>query len=239
MFSFLFLFDIDGTILNVRQNLSKQIFNNVFQRFFKVPTPKKIEFDFSGLTDLAILKNIAHLYSISFSLVILNIKQFWETLFDEFQKTLKVSDVSLLPGVRESILFLTQSNDFMLGLLTGNFQKNAYYKLALVGLDKFFPFGAFGDEEVERSKLIPKAISKANEFIGGNLFDKNNSIVIGDSVSDILSAKENDVKIIAVSTGRTRMNELLYYNPDFIIDSFYEFPKIVEFLKNEKNHHSN
>lgn len=230
MFSCLFLFDIDGTILNVRQNLSKQIFNNVFQKFFNLSSPQKIEFDFSGLTDLAILKIIAELYSIPFNLVISYIERFWEILYDEFQKTLKPSDITLLPGVHETISFLSQNNKYLLGLLTGNFRKNAYYKLRLVGFDEFFHFGAFGDEEICRSHLVLRAILKANEFIGEKVFDKSNSVIVGDSIPDIISAKKNGVKIIAVSTGKTRMDELLSYNPDFVISSFYEFPRIMEFL---------
>lgn len=232
MLPFLFLFDIDGTILNVRQNLSKQIFNNVFQKFFSLNSAQKIEFDFSGLTDLAILKNIAYLYSIPFDTVISNIERFWEILYDEFHKTLKASDITLLPGVCETISFLAQNDKYLLGLLTGNFRKNAYYKLRLVGFDKFFQFGAFGDEEINRSNLVPRAILKANEFVGEKVFDRSNSVIIGDSISDIISAKGNGVRVIAVSTGRTSIDELLSYNPDFVLSSFYEFPRIVELLKN-------
>lgn len=230
MLPFLFLFDIDGTILNVRQDLSKQIFNNVFQKFFSLDSPQKIEFDFTGLTDLAILKNIAYLYSIHFDTVISNIERLWEILYDEFCKTLKTSDITLLPGVYETISFLAQNNKYLLGLLTGNFRKNAYYKLRLVGFDKFFQFGAFGDEEINRSNLVPRAILKANEFVGEKVFDRSNSVIVGDSISDIISAKEYGVRVIAVSTGRTSIDELLSYKPDFIISSFYEFPRIVEFL---------
>lgn len=237
MLPWLLLFDIDGTILKVCNDLPKDIFNQVFQNFFNISYSIPIDFDFSGLTDLAILRKISQLYSIPFELVLSNIEKIWDSIFFELQKNIQSKNIALLPGVLEAIRYFSQCDSYFLGLLTGNFRRSAYYKLKLVGLELFFPFGAFGDDDENRSNLLPKAIERANLFVGSEIFDFRNSVIFGDSIPDIVSAKKNQVRIIAVATGKTSKDLLLAYQPDFLINSFLHLDKIIEYLQNEKNHY--
>lgn len=226
----LVLFDIDGTILKVQDGLSKSIFQNVFCNFFdREQLP--LDFDFAGLTDLEILYRLSVLYNVDFSLVEANLDSIWMSILSEFKEKCKLKEIHLCPYVREFIEKLSKYENVVLGLLTGNFKESAYYKLQLVDLDRYFPFGAFGNESINRSKLHKIAIARANEHFSKQIFNIENTFVIGDSIADIISAKENGIKVIAVATGTTNANVLDELEPNLVVKDFNEWKRIIDFLQ--------
>lgn len=231
MKSILILFDIDGTILKVKDGLSKKIFQKVFSKFFNLAEISvDIDFDFSGLTDLDIIHRISEIYKIDFNLVLQNIEILWKELDKEFKTLCKREDVFVCEYVEELIQQLSRNEKVALGLLTGNFKYSAYYKLQLVGLDKYFPFGAFGDESVRRGDLHQKAIERANRFYKTNIFTNDNTFVVGDSIYDVISAKENNIKVVAVATGRTTLEELSKFNPDLLLENLSDMEMLIKFF---------
>ncbi len=227
----LLLFDIDGTILKVDDGLSRNVFLKVFSDFFNLKIDNiSIDFDFSGLTDLNILYNLSLVANIDFIDVENNLEILWKLLLEEFKRNCHRENIHLVDGVVTFINTLLKHNEIYLGLLTGNFKDCAYYKLELCGLDKYFPFGAFGDESIDRSKLHSLAISRANDYLGKEIFSHSNTFVIGDSVQDVISAKKNGIKVIAMATGRTCVNSLLASSPDALVESFSQSDNIFEFL---------
>jgi len=227
----LLLFDIDGTILKVDEGLSKNIFVEVFSDFFNVNIQDStIDFDFSGLTDLNILFRISTKIGLDFNKVLENIEPLWDLMFEEFRKRCRRENIHIFPGVFPFIQELSKREDVVLGLLTGNFRRCAYYKLNLIELDKYFPFGAFGDERIDRSDLHRLAIRRANEFAGKELFSTANTFVLGDSVQDIVSAKRNGIRVIAIATGRTDRLALVKSLPDMVVDSFDQRQEILKFI---------
>jgi phosphoglycolate phosphatase-like HAD superfamily hydrolase len=128
-----------------------------------------------------------------------------------------------------------------MGLLTGNFKENAYLKLSTFKLEKFFPFGAFGSDNEDRNKLPEIAINRANDYMRVinhnytrydeiNVFNTNNTIIIGDSPGDIECAKSNGIFSLAVSTGTFCYKELKKCNPDFIIENFSNYTFVVSYI---------
>lgn len=231
MKSILILFDIDGTILKVKDGLSKKIFQKVISNFFNLTEISvDIDFDFSGLTDLDIIQRISKIYKVDFDLVLRNIESIWNELDREFKSECKREDIFVYDCVEELIQNLHKNEKVALGLLTGNFKFCAYYKLQLIGFEKFFPIGAFGDESINRSDLHKKAIERANLFYKTQKFSNHNTFVIGDSIYDVISAKENKIKVVAVATGRTPLDELSKHNPDLLLRDFCESEKLIKFL---------
>ncbi|MEJ5286156.1 MAG: hypothetical protein CH6_4447 [Candidatus Kapaibacterium sp.] len=227
----LVLFDIDGTILKVSDGLSKNIFQKVFCNLFNLEqTATNIDFDFSGLTDLEILYKLSKIYEIDFQKVESNIEIIWKRIYSEFETRCKKEDIHVYDNVKEFITELDSKANVTIGLLTGNFKECAYLKLGLVGLDKFFAFGAFGNESIERSNLPPLAIERANRFVGKDIFTNDNTYIIGDSVLDIIAARKNNIKVISVATGRTEYEELVKMEPDLAIHNFSEKDRINTFL---------
>ena len=61
--------------------------------------------------------------------------------------------------------------------------------------------------------------------------EKNEVIMVGDDItSDILGAKKCDIKTILVKTGKFKESDLLKTNPDFLINSIKDLPKLLENL---------
>ena len=75
-------------------------------------------------------------------------------------------ETQVLPGVRRLLQRLSLDPTVQLGLLTGNLESTAYQKLSCVGLDRFFPTGAFGSDDADRLKLPAVAVARAWSHCG-------------------------------------------------------------------------
>jgi len=217
---YLILFDIDGTILKFRQYNSKEIFAKMLKEVFGREIHVSILPDFSGMTDLQILKDIALKINLDNTEITKNLPRIWSTICEEFKQFCTSDYMHLLPNVKQIISVLNSNLDFTLGLQTGNFIGNAYIKLKAFDLDKFFPIGAFGSDHEDRNQLPPLAIERANEYIGYKAFNEHNTLIIGDSHRDIECAKSNNLPVLAVATGNFSANELLKFEPDAVLESF-------------------
>lgn len=229
---YLILFDIDGTILKFRQYHSKEIFAKMLKEIFGREVPISIMPDFSGMTDLQILKDIARAINLDNSELMDKLPEVWVTICKDFKKYCSPEFIVLLPNISELINYFNANPDFELGLLTGNFIENAYIKLKSFQLDTFFPFGAFGSDHEDRNKLPTIAIQRANEFLGYNAFDSTNTILIGDSPRDIECAKSNNLPILAVATGNFSADELKKYKPNAVLDDFSDLEITISTIKN-------
>jgi phosphoglycolate phosphatase-like HAD superfamily hydrolase len=189
-----------------------------------------VDFDYSGLTDLNILFKIAELNNISFDLFQKAIDSIWENLYVEFQANCNQYTIHLIEGAKEFIQSLSRCEDVVLGLLTGNFRKCAYLKLSIVSLDKFFPFGAFGDDSINRTDLPRIAFERAESFYQV-YFIPENTVIIGDSVWDIQTAKRNGIKSIAVATGKTDFETLAKAEADLLVPNLLDVEKLESFIR--------
>jgi len=115
--------------------------------------------------------------------------------------------MELLPGVLELLESLADRPDVTLGLLTGNWEAGARIKLSRFGLNRFFPFGAFGSDATDRDDLPPVALERAAEHTG-QAFRPEEALIIGDSVHDVGCARAHGIPVLAVATGRTAAKEL-------------------------------
>lgn len=235
---YLILFDIDGTILNFKHGLAKQIFTDILENIFKLKIERLVVPDFHGMTDLQILRTIAR--NINFPLEELDnhLPKIWDELIDQFRIYANNENINLIESAKEFIIDLAQDKNFELALVTGNFQKNALLKLNVFELDNYFKFGAYGDDYEERNLLPNLAINRANSHYNSNYFNNKNSIVIGDTHRDIECAKVNNIKSIAFAKNEEVHQKLATYSPNLIIgnykDKLYLKEKIIELL-DEKN----
>jgi len=98
-----------------------------------------------------------------------------------------------------------------LALVTGNLTRIGWRKMERCGLDGYFHYGAFAEMARDRAGLARLAIRHARkqEWI------KNGATIslIGDAPSDILAAKANHARSVAVHTGISTRDELLSHGP--------------------------
>lgn len=111
----------------------------------------------------------------------------------------------MFPGV-DKTLSLLEAKGFLMGLVTGNLEPIAHGKLASVGIDKYFKFGGFGSEALERSELVSNAVRKARKQFGFN--EGGEVILFGDAPQDMQAALQGGATPVGVTTGIYGKEEL-------------------------------
>ena len=134
---------------------------------------------------------------------------------------LRPERMRLLPGVLPLLERLAARADVTLGLLTGNWERGARIKLGKVELNGFFPFGAFGDDQIDRRDLPPVALSRASAGRPQGYLPEE-SLIVGDAVLDVLCARAHGLPVLAVATGRTPAAALVEAGADWVVSSLDE-----------------
>ncbi|MGE5479483.1 MAG: HAD family hydrolase [Chloroflexota bacterium] len=216
----LFLFDIDGTILNMEPGVARQILTELLGELFGASVRARAIPPFRGMTDLAIIRHISSACGIPHAAVAPRFEEIFARAAEKFREYMSPKFLTLLPGVAKLITELAKRPDVELGLLTGNFRQNAYLKLACFGLDKYFSFGAFGDDHEDRNLLGALAIERGNAIYGQGTFSPDRTYVVGDTERDVACAKSCGAKSIAVATGGVPADVLRESAPDVLLHSF-------------------
>lgn len=230
---YLFLFDIDGTILRLKQYKSRKVFKQALMDLHSVDVPYELMPDFSGMTDLQILKDICNAVGYPYKKVKDDIDSMWEYLISEFKNETDQDSIILMPAIKDTLEYLNKIENVKIGLVTGNFRSNAYLKLQTHNLEHYFPVGAFGCDFEQREMLPPLAIQRAKEHWKENKFSARKTIIIGDSYRDILCAKANDIFSIAVMTGFSDYEELKSYNPNLLYPDLTDYKGIISEIFNQ------
>jgi len=118
------------------------------------------------------------------------------------------------PGVTP-LLERLRRREILLGLVTGNLTRIGWRKLERAGLREYFRFGAFGEMAGNRAGLARIAIREARRQ--GWILRESPVSLIGDAPQDILAARANRIRAIAVKTGITPPDELKVLEPDFLL----------------------
>src|SRR5690606_26024283 len=100
-----------------------------------------------------------------------------------------------------------------------NIEVAAWLKLAAVGLDRFFTFGAFGNDGPERERLPAVAIERA-ELETGHRFTGPDVVIIGDTPADVACGRHLSVRTVAVATGPYTEDELRDAGADVTLPDF-------------------
>lgn len=201
----LILFDIDGTLLTCGPQV-RPIFASALLDVFG--TAGDLDgYDFSGKTDPTIVVELATSGGVPREQAIERIGQVREIYRERLAARLEPERMTLLPGVVERLEQLAADPTVELALLTGNWEPCARTKLAPFDLNRFFPFGAFGCDAIDRRDLPPFALARAEKHLGRR-FASEDTLVVGDSIHDVACAKAHGIPCLAVATGRTTAEEL-------------------------------
>lgn len=196
----LILFDIDGTLLEcgpqVRPILA-EILTGVFGTAGNVET-----YDFAGRTDPGIVLDLLTEAGIPEEEILARLPEAKRRYAERLERGLDRERMRLLPGVLEVLEDLSRREDMALGLLTGNWEPGARTKLSRFDLNRFFDFGAFGCDGVNRSDLPPVALDRAERRLGRR-FRPAETLIVGDTLHDVACARAHGIPVLAVATGRT------------------------------------
>ncbi len=205
----LLLFDIDGTLLRIRdgriRGLVEEILQEVFGRYIS-----SRGYAFAGKTDPQIFRDLARLGGVPEEEIALALPVALDRYLNALAEMLQPDMIEVLPGVRHLLERLSERTDVLVGLLTGNLEAGARLKLATAGLLAYFPrlspeegsplLGAFGSDSPERDKLLPVAWNRAARYAGRPFYPEE-TLLIGDTKHDIRCALPYGVRVLAVATG--------------------------------------
>ncbi|QEK12768.1 hypothetical protein FQB35_10745 [Crassaminicella thermophila] len=225
MKNILMIWDIDGTLINSR-GCGRKAMEEAFCSIFGIEKAFN-DINMAGRLDAIILKDALYKHGI----VDVDMTLFFDTYCNILENILMKKDyIKILPGIEKILESGSEYHNFFHALGTGNIEKGARIKLKAYDLNKYFPVGGFGDEELERWQIIHKAVESAQAF-HNITYDKENIYVIGDTPRDIECAKILGVKSIAVATGSHSLEELMEHLPDYLFESFEDTEKFFCIFK--------
>ena len=208
----LLLFDIDGTLVRCGPQIGP-IFMGALKRTFG-QTGNVRAYDFGGRTDTEAVIDLMTGVGIPRDEVegrLDEVRSHYTALLER----LDPAQMRLLPGVVELLEELAAAEDTCVGLLTGNWEVGARAKLEPFGLNRFFDFGAFGEDGVRRNELVPVAVRRAAERTGVAVGPAD-TVIIGDTVRDVACGEAHGVPVLGVATGFTPDHRLHEAGADWV-----------------------
>ena len=205
------LFDIDGTLLRTGGAGWLAIERAMGELHGTRQVPK---IPVGGRTDKGIFVDLFEAAGIDFSAEAYD--EFRGLYHDYLPQMMHETGARLLPGVSELLEILGKRSDVSLGLLTGNSESAAKVKVDHFGLGGYFKFGGFGDQHAERDKVAEAAVTAAQAVLPS--FESSETWVIGDTIHDITCARSVGAKVLAVTTGSGKRDELNDHAPDLLFD---------------------
>jgi len=135
-------------------------------------------------------------------------------------------NTSLLPGVAETLKTLKKMG-LKIGLFTINSEKSTNYILKRFRIARFF------DAVTPRNKVkYVKPNSEHLEFILKALeVDPNETIVVGDGVSDMKCARELKAIAVGLPTGVSAIKELINFGANYVVTSITDLPMLIGHLQ--------
>jgi len=210
----LLLFDIDGTLID-SGGAGVRSLNLAFKKIFSIENAFK-EISMAGKTDSQIIKECLQKHGLSangdFETVI-------EAYLFNLSREINNDKKHVKPGIYEILNSLSQKENILTGLLTGNIEMGARIKLEPFKLNKFFPAGAFGSDHEDRNQLLPIAV-KRFELLSGSKINIHECIVIGDTPRDVECAHIYGAISIGVATGPYSVAELQEAGADYVVKDF-------------------
>ena len=221
----LVLFDIDGTLITAGR-AARDAFRDALVDVYGYQGDVS-RFDFSGRTDPQIATMILRDDGRSDAEIGPLLPALWEHYLAGLQRNLGHSPSRTLSGIDELLHVLAAREDVTLALLTGNVERGARLKLEPPGLNRFFPFGAFGSDSADRAELPPIAVARASQHCGIG-FSGRDVVIIGDSIYDVRCGVPHGATTIAIASGKTPADVLRAENPDHFFDSACETNALLD-----------
>jgi phosphoglycolate phosphatase-like HAD superfamily hydrolase len=224
----LVLFDIDGTLLSAGR-AAREALLEAFRRI-RMEGMSLDGYDFSGKTDPQIVRELLEAcpgpIASDADLEVLAARVI-EHYLEALEARIAPEAVVAKRGAAELLTLLGARPDVTLALLTGNHERGARAKLAPVGFNAYFPFGAFGSDHADRYELPAIAVMRARKLTGRDFHGKQ-IVVVGDSIHDVACGRTLNVKSVAVASGLTPAARLARERPDYLFPDFSDAAAAAE-----------
>lgn len=220
------LFDIDGTLID-SGGAGVTALNLAFDEMFSV-RDAFVTISMAGKTDLQILGEGLNLHNIEHSCG--STDEFFEIYTSHLRKHIDPAKGQVKTGIREVLAALEGNDRFIMGLLTGNIEQGAMTKLEAFGLSGYFETGAYGNDDVDRNRLLPIAVQKLKDSRSLDI-DYRDCIVIGDTPRDVQCAKPYGAYSIGVATGPYSYGVLEKAGADAVFHDLSDTSRFLNLVK--------
>jgi phosphoglycolate phosphatase-like HAD superfamily hydrolase len=225
-----YLFDIDGTLLNVRDATHYFAFLNAMREVFGVDCNLD-GVPVHGNTDIGILRAALRRQGVSDQTFDAAIPQALDRMCAEVVRNF--ADLRAEPcGAVFPLLQRLQQRGKLLGVVTGNLETIGWAKLEAAGMRHFFQFGCFsasagvaGDCRPplpllleRRADILRLGVAEVHRRVG----TAARICAVGDTPSDIEAARELGIPIVAVATGNYSRRQLAELLPDVCAATYEE-----------------
>jgi phosphoglycolate phosphatase-like HAD superfamily hydrolase len=222
---YVYLFDIDGTLLNTG-GAGQRAMERALRAAFGL-TDLSHDVPAAGRTDRAITADLFRHHGIADEPA--NWQRFLDAYVEQLPRSLAELNGRVLPGVYDLLEALVTRGDVALGLLTGNFRRGADLKLLHYRLDHHFEFGGFGDDHFDRDDVARTALAEACRHLDRQ-YAPDHIWVIGDTPSDVKCARAIGAHAVAVATGVYSYEELEPTRPDYLFADFSDPARLLAAL---------
>jgi phosphoglycolate phosphatase len=212
--SALILFDIDGTLIRRAGPHHRQVLVDAVRHVTGLETTTD-HIPVHGMLDPDILRRMMRDGGATQALVRSAMPAIIEKAQALYVRRCPDLSEKLCPGV-ERLLGRLNRRGIPLALVTGNLTRIGWRKMERSGLRRYFRFGAFAEMARDRAGLARLAIRHAKR----EGWIERGAIIslVGDAPSDILAAKANRARAVAVHTGISTREELLAHEPDLLVE---------------------
>lgn len=211
-----YLFDIDGTLLNCRDAVHYFAFCDALTR----TAGRELNLDgvtTHGNTDVGILRDAFARGGVPEAQWRPQLAQLRSGMADFVEGRVAEFQIEPVPYVEDALQHLA-SRHARLGVATGNLRRIGEAKLATAGLLHYFSFGGYSDLVETRRDVFQAALADARELAG----DTAAVCVVGDTPLDVQAAEACGLPIIAVATGIFSLDELRRHQPEWCVANFSE-----------------
>ena len=182
----LVLWDIDHT-LTENHGVNKEVYALAFELLAGRPAEHPAQTD--GRTEPEIMRNMLAVHGIEAGPGRLaRIPEALVSATETKADTLRERGHEL-PGARAALAAFQSAPGIVQSVLTGNIRPNAVTKLSVFGLDCYIDFdaGGYGSDDDVRANLVGIAQARGSARYG-QVFDKRNTILVGDTLRDVRAA---------------------------------------------------
>ncbi|MCW2569598.1 MAG: haloacid dehalogenase domain protein hydrolase [Mycobacterium sp.] len=221
----LVLWDIDHTLIETG-GVGRQLYVSAFEAV--TGRPMKSEADPTGRTEPAIFAETLERHGIASSR---EVQERYATelarQYEEHARRLAAKGRAL-PGADLAIAALADASGVVQSVLTGNLRAVAATKLRVFGLDGGLDLdvGSYGEDDRERARLVAVAQARASQKYGVR-FDRTNTVIVGDTSSDVLAAHEGGARIVGVASGRDGADELRQAGAEVVLPDLGDTARVV------------
>ncbi len=149
-------------------------------------------------------------------------------LFIEFYKENLTTNSCLYPAVFNSLEYFKSINKKLV-CITNKLEMFTLPLLKHTKIHKYFDLILSGDS-LTKKKPDPFPLEYACRQLD---VSTKQSIMVGDSGNDILSARRAGIKSVGMCYGYTEVNELIKHKPDIVLDSFQQLREHVDLESTE------